>query len=80
MSDRMTFSACNVSYYGNFLAYMADLADYEELFWKKENDAYVIASLSVLIPRAFLIFHNKSGMETFIWAELFDILIIRRQF
>ena len=59
---------------------MADLADYEELFWKKENDAYVIASLSILVPRKFLIFHNNSGMETFIWAEPFDILIIRGQF
>ena len=50
---------------------MVEHPDDEELFWKEENDDYVIASLSVLVAREVLIFHNKSCMETSIWAEPF---------
>ena len=76
----LKFNSVLVNYYGNSLARVKNHSDDEKIFFLKKRDNYTIASVSILVPREFVITHKASKMKTSIWAEPFDILLMMGKF
>ena len=76
----LKFNSCNVSRYGDGLAFVKMHSDTEHLFWKQRYDEFNIASLSLGDVRNFVVHHIQSGVEVHTTGDEFDILVMTKKF